>query len=211
MATSLNPNFDKNVFINCPFDDEYTELLQPLLFTVIYLGFNPRIATERSNSAEQRIAKICEFIGESKYSIHDLSRLQAKKVKEYYRLNMPFELGIDYGFRHIDGSHLNEKQFLVVAEKRFDYAKAISDLSGVDIRSHKNDPKEFVSVIRNWFSPFLVKLPQPPSKIWESFNYFITDFKTQRESEGFSLEDIYSMPISEFMSYIKGWLDQESS
>jgi hypothetical protein len=210
MATLLDPNFDKNVFINCPFDDDYTELLQPLLFTIIYLGFNPRIATERSDSAEQRIAKICEFIAASKYSIHDLSRLQAKKVKEYYRLNMPFELGIDYGFRHIVGSHLTSKQFLVVSEKRFDYAKAISDLSGVDIRSHKNSPEEFVRVIRNWFSQFLQR-PHSPTRIWESFNSFMEDFKAKREHEGFSQDDIYSMPTTEFMIYIKEWLDQESS
>jgi hypothetical protein len=210
MAISLDPNFDKNVFINCPFDVEYTELLQPLLFTIIYLGFDPRIATERSNSAEQRIAKICEFIAESKYSIHDLSRLQAKKVKEYYRLNMPFELGIDYGFRHIAGSHLNEKQFLVVAEKRFDYAKAISDLSGVDIRSHGNNPKEFVSVIRNWFSQFLER-PDSATKIWESYNFFMEDFKAKTEAGSFSQDDIDSMPPNELMSYMREWLQQKSS
>ncbi len=31
--------FDQNVFVNCPFDDEYLPLLRPLLFTIIYLGF----------------------------------------------------------------------------------------------------------------------------------------------------------------------------
>jgi len=36
--------FDRNVFINCPFDDGYMPLLRPLLFTVYCLGFQPRIA-----------------------------------------------------------------------------------------------------------------------------------------------------------------------
>jgi hypothetical protein len=58
--------FDDNVFINCPFDREYYGLLRPILFTVIYLGLQPRIALERSDSGEARIEKILELIQESK-------------------------------------------------------------------------------------------------------------------------------------------------
>ncbi len=63
--------YESNVFINCPFDKEYHALLRPLLFTIIYLGYNPRIASERSDSAENRVDKICELIRDSNYSIHD--------------------------------------------------------------------------------------------------------------------------------------------
>ena len=76
-------DFEKGVFINCPFDDEYRSLLRPLLFTIIYLGFTPRIALERSDSLELRLNKISELIQRSKYSIHDLSRLQAGSEGEY--------------------------------------------------------------------------------------------------------------------------------
>ncbi len=31
--------FERNVFVNCPFDTQYVPLLRPLLFTIIYLGF----------------------------------------------------------------------------------------------------------------------------------------------------------------------------
>ena len=79
--------------MNCPFDKGYVSLLRPLLFTVISLGYQPRIASERSDSGENRIDKICQLIKESRYSIHDLSRLKAEEIGEFYRLNMPFELG----------------------------------------------------------------------------------------------------------------------
>lgn len=69
--------FDNNVFVNWPFDAEYKPLLDPLLFTIHYLGFQPRIALERSESGESRISKIIELIEDSKYAIHDLSRLRA--------------------------------------------------------------------------------------------------------------------------------------
>lgn len=91
--------FERNVFINCPFDSEYLPLLRPLLFTVIDLGLTPRIALERLDSGAPRIQKIISLIRDSKFAIHDLSRLEAKAAGEYFRLNMPFELGIDVGCR----------------------------------------------------------------------------------------------------------------
>jgi len=85
--------FNRNVFVNCPFDDEYLPLLRPLLFCLIYLGFSPRIALESLDSGKPRYDKIVLLIQQSKYAVHDLSRLQASKAGEFYRLNMPFELG----------------------------------------------------------------------------------------------------------------------
>lgn len=70
---------EKNVFINCPFDDEYLPLLRPLIFTLLTIGYTPRIAKERLDSGEPRFRKICELISESQYGIHDLSRVQAKR------------------------------------------------------------------------------------------------------------------------------------
>lgn len=75
--------FNKNVFINCPFDKKYKLLLKPLLFTILYLGYQPRIASESSDSGETRINKIFKLIQESKYSIHDLSRIQSSKKTKY--------------------------------------------------------------------------------------------------------------------------------
>jgi hypothetical protein len=92
-------DFDTSVFLNCPFDDDYLPLLRPILFFILDLGLQPRIALERLDSGRPRLEKIIALIGESKYAIHDLSRLQAKEAGEYYRLNMPFELGLDVGCR----------------------------------------------------------------------------------------------------------------
>jgi hypothetical protein len=35
--------FERNVFVNCPFDEAFYPLLRPLLFTILYLGFRPRM------------------------------------------------------------------------------------------------------------------------------------------------------------------------
>jgi hypothetical protein len=91
--------FEENVFINCAFDQDFYPLLRPLLFAIIYLGLKPRIALEDVDSGRPRIDKIVELIADSKYAIHDLSRIEARKAGELFRLNMPFELGIDVGCR----------------------------------------------------------------------------------------------------------------
>lgn len=211
MPNSSDSDFEKNIFINCPFDDEYRILLQPLLFTIIYFNFNPRIATERSDSGEQRIDKICELIKSSKYSIHDLSRLQAKKKKEFYRLNMPFELGIDYGLRKFAENHYREKKFLVLEKDQYDYAKALSDISGVDIKSHNNQPVKIVRVVRNWLTNFIDEKIHPAAKVWENFNYFMEFFFEEGTKQGFSEDDIYEMPTGEYIRNIKDWLKPKSA
>lgn len=95
LAGGGHGNFRKNVFVNCAFDKEYVKLLRPLLFTIIYLGLTPRISLESKNSGAPRIEKIVKLIREPQYSIHDLSRSQAKKG-ELFRLNMPFEFGVGW-------------------------------------------------------------------------------------------------------------------
>jgi hypothetical protein len=65
MIATAEGEYDRNVFINCPFDADYQALLYPLLFTVCYLRFTPRIALERCDSGDEdlRTMPIGEFIG----------------------------------------------------------------------------------------------------------------------------------------------------
>ena len=69
--------FEENVFVNCPFDRQFLPLLRPLLFTITYLGLRPRIALEAMDAGQGRLDKIVRLIRESKFGIHDLSRIEA--------------------------------------------------------------------------------------------------------------------------------------
>jgi hypothetical protein len=207
MPNRIKREFEKNVFINCPFDPEYYSLLRPLLFTIVYLGFNPKISLERADSGEQRIDKICELIKDSKYSIHDLSRLKSNAKGEFYRLNMPFELGIDYSCRRFALNHLKEKRCLILEKSAFDYKKALSDISGVDIKSHDDNPAKLVQAVRNWFVETVgLKNVSGPTAIWYRFNDFTADFYTRRKKEGFSDEDLDMMPVREYINFIRRWI-----
>jgi hypothetical protein len=204
---SADGGFDSNVFINCPFDEDYHPLLRPLLFTVIYLGYTPRIALERSDSAENRIDKICDLINGSRYSIHDLSRLKAKRAKEFYRLNMPFELGIDYGARLFGTTPMSGKRCLILEKERYDFMKALSDLSGVDIKSHRNEPDEVVRAVRDWFVETVgLRRVMGPTAIWYKFTDFTSDFYDERRGEGFEAKDLNMMPVPEYMDFMRDWI-----
>ncbi len=206
MATPRE-GYERNVFINCPFDEPYHQLLRPLLFTIVFLGFSPKIASETSDAGELRLNKICRLIQESRYSIHDLSRLQASRSGEHYRMNMPFELGIEYGCRLFAENHLRDKRCLILSEERYEYMKAVSDLAGIDIKAHQGEPKNLTRRIRNWFVETVgLRRIASPTDIWYKFGDFMTAFNTARKEEGFSEEDLRWMPIPEYVDFIQEWL-----
>lgn len=206
-----NNGFHKNVFINCPFDSEYVSLLRPLLFTIIYLGYQPRIASENFDSGEQRISKICSLICDSKFSVHDISRIKSAKRGELYRLNMPFELGLDYGCRAFkNDKNAKQKRCLVLEKEQYQYKIALSDLSGIDIKKHGNEPEEIIRQTRNWFVENGLGKTASATTIWVEFNEFMADFYLQIEKEGYKDKDLQMMPVPEYITYIKEWLIEKN-
>ena len=123
----------------------------PLLFTLLALGFRPRISTGRSDSGESRIDKIVERIRESRYSIHDISRLVATEAGQFARFNLPYELGVDRGAQLFGSPLLWTKRILVLEREPYDYKRAMSDFSGADIKNHKDNAILLVRAVRNWF------------------------------------------------------------
>ncbi len=198
---SMN-NFDRNVFINCPFDNSYRPLLMVLVFTVVYLGYKPRLSFERSDSAEARIDKIVGLINDSKYGIHDLSRMVSKDENEHMRMNMPFELGIDYGCKKLKGGMWSDKQLLVLDKERYRFHRSLSDLSGSDIKHHDDDEIKLIKAVREWFVG-TEKLKNIPSHkvIWNIFNdfqAFLHDKLVEQEGHD-SVDDVQEVEVIDHM------------
>lgn len=198
--------FERCVFINCPFDEEYEPILQAVLFCVVYLGLVPRIATERSDAGESRLEKIRELVENSKYSIHDLSRCQAVDEGEYFRLNMPFELGVDYGCRHYGGRRFRAKKILVLEEERFRYQAAISDIAGCDISSHSGDFETAVRKVRNWLVSEANVRSVGAKRILGAYEDFQEWYYELQLAAGFSEEDIQDYPTSELLEAMTEWV-----
>ncbi len=148
----IHRDFNKNVFINCPFDTSYTHLFNAIIFTIHDIGFRPRCALEASNANQNRLDKILEIISQCKYSIHDISRTEIDKYTGLPRFNMPFELGLDLGCKRFGESFQIEKVSLILDIEPFRYRKFISDISGLDISPHRGKEKDVVRVVRDWLS-----------------------------------------------------------
>lgn len=199
-------DYKTNVFLNCPFDRDYDPILQAIAFCLIYLGFSPRFARESGDSGEVRLGKIRSLIESSRYSIHDLSRLQARKAREYYRLNMPFELGIDYGCRqYLVGR--GDKQLLVLEEKPYRYQAALSDLAGCDIEAHSGRFDEAVRKVRNWLTGAAsLKRAAAASRILDAYADFQEWYYERQLSLGFADADIQDYSTPELLASMREWV-----
>lgn len=196
-------SYDTNVFINCPFDDDYKPILKTMIFTLKKLGFTPRLALERFDSAEVRLAKIKELIDDSKYGIHDISRHKSSKKKEYYRLNMPFELGLDISCRNYNPDlKYRQKRILILEEEKYSVQKALSDMAFADCACHKADAEIMINEIRNWFASNDINNLPSPSSIWYDYNDFCTYLYEKKKEENFSDKEINNIPIKELMNYM---------
>lgn len=198
--------FNDNVFINCPFDNEFKPLLKALVFELIYLGFTPKLSQTVSSSSI-RINQIKRLIRSCKFGIHDLSRSKAMAVGELPRFNMPYELGLDIGALEFGNRNLKTKRILILETERFHYQKVISDIAGQDIENHDDDPKTLITKVRNWFSiNFPTKTIVGQSEIWIAYNQFIDDLNTNLAAESYSEEDIEEMPMSDFIKFSTDWI-----
>lgn len=150
MATPKD--YSSNVFINCPFDDEYKALFDTIVFAVHDCGFIARCAKEADNSGDVRISKIIRIIDECKFGIHDISKADLDIHTGFARFNMPLELGIFMGCHHYctAKSYNKDKKSLVMDLQSYRYRDFISDLSGQDIKKHDNDPRLVIKNVRDF-------------------------------------------------------------
>ena len=202
-------NFSKNVFVNCPLDEDFKVLKQVIIFCIVYAGLNPRLSTERLESGEQRLEKIIELISSCATSVHDLSMCQADKIGEYARMNMPFELGLDMGIRKFSTSSSPQKKFVIFEKNQYDLKKAISDLSGADVEYHQDDVEVLFKKLRD-FLKVEVSLPLPgAAKIMNNYIDFCGWLFDKKILEGHRSEDIYNLPDTEWIDEASNWVNEE--
>ena len=198
-------SFENNVFINCPFDNTYiNDLLKPMLYVIVKNGYIPRLTLEIADSGQLRLEKIVDIIKDCRYGIHDLSIVKSKKAKEFARMNMPFELGIDYGLRKSNIKPLDSKQFLILEAVKYDYMKAISDINAFDIKVHGNNTEKLFECLYSWSSETLkINKQDPPLKLfydYVDFNAKLFDEKfNELGSEKLTINYIENLSIPEYI------------
>ncbi len=123
---------EKAVFLNLPYDRQFSNLCLAYVAGIACYGLTARTTLEIPGGA-RRLDRIVELIGSCKFSIHDLSRVQLDpRQPRTPRFNMPFELGLTVAWQRFG----NEHTWFVFEAAKFRILKSLSDLSGTDIYIH---------------------------------------------------------------------------
>lgn len=149
-APTLSLPFERCVFVNGPFDDEFLPILHAILFAIHDCGFIARIAVEDTGSSESRLDKITRIIRDSRYSIHDISRVEITSASPLPRFNMAFECGLAPGAIRY-GTNPG-RDFIFMSGEPHQDKRTLSDLAGQEPKAHGNDPQAAVRAVRSFLS-----------------------------------------------------------
>jgi len=124
---------EHSVFLNVPYDSAFENLFLAYIAGISAFGFTPR-ATLEIPFGERRLDRILALIQQSRYSVHDLSRVQLdRKAPRTPRFNMPFELGLVIALEK--SVHPNHA-WIVCESVAHRIKKSLSDLDGTDAYIH---------------------------------------------------------------------------
>jgi hypothetical protein len=147
------PPYEKSVFINCPYDDQFAPLFNAIVLTTAARGFTPRSARESEGESEPRILRIAKSLMTSRYSIHDLSRFQGEGVENLARFNMPLELGMAMAIRWMkDGTPVPPHNWMALVPTGGAHQKFASDLVAYDLRDHDSQVVTVIKRVAGWLS-----------------------------------------------------------
>lgn len=144
------------MFLNVPYDEAFGDLFLAYIVGLTAYGLTPRATLEIPGGA-RRLDRIVQLIGECRYSIHDLSRVEIDPADPPTpRFNMPFELGLAVAWdRLLPG----RQTWFVLESKSHRLAKSLSDLGGTDIYVHNATPEGVFRELGNAF----VRLKKAPT------------------------------------------------
>ena len=196
--------YDTNVFINCPFDPQYRELLEKLIFILSFYEFEVLMSVNKS-SADDRLLEITNLIRDSKFSFHDLSRHISSKKGEIARFNMPFEFGIDFGCHQFDKQR-KDKVIALIDSSPHSYDVHISDMSGRDILYHYNNAEYLFEIIPTWLRKHTAYLYDSPKRLKGYYMFWIEDYKIAVKEIGYDLRSINKIDIGIYIKLLKRWI-----
>ena len=202
----MTSSYDYNVFVNCPFDEDYKTMFYALVFTIYKCNLLPRCSLEVDDAGENRFDKIVRIIRECKFGIHDISRTELNSEK-LPRFNMPLELGIFLGAKKVGDRRQRGKRCLVLDREQYRYQKFISDIAGQDIKSHSGCVKELVTAVRDWLSSYSAGL-ESGSLMWEQYNEFQHDLPDLCKEARLVQEEL---TFPDYIRLVYVWLENQES
>lgn len=180
--------------------------MRALIFAVFACGFAPRLALEADNAGDTRFAKIVKLIDLCRFGIHDLSRMGLSPRTSLPRFNMPFELGLFLGAHHFNPpARQRLKVALILDTEPERYRQSLSDLAGMDIKTHGDTPETAVLIVRNWLGG-----QQPRPEDFPSVETVLAQFDTfQRDLPGMCALKAYTpatLTYHDYTNFARVWL-----
>lgn len=197
--------YSKNVFINCPFDPKHKALFRAMVFAVHDCGFIARCALETEDGGEARIRKIIQIMRESRYGIHDLSRIELDRGTRFPRFNMPLELGMFMGARAFGSKEQRLKACLILDRERYRYQAYCSDIAGQDIRPHSGNAASAITAVRNFLAnQRSTRLLPSGSKIAKRYEVFRAELPSSARRFHLSSPEL---TFTELRTFVLAFLD----
>jgi len=194
-----------NVFVNCPFDSSYKPLLDATIFAIHDLGFKARHALIDDGDAV-RLTRIAREIGNSKYSIHDISRVESSGILNLPRFNMPFEAGIAY-CHHYRAKRGSEHHLLVLDSESYRYHASLSDVAGLDAKIHDNDPEKIVGAVRSFLVRKSGGAGPGAAHIWKRYGLFLTLLEKEAARRHLTMAELRSLEyVSDLQDLMAKWI-----
>ncbi|MCK5261351.1 MAG: hypothetical protein KAJ44_04150 [Thermoplasmatales archaeon] len=185
------------VFINCPFDQNYKPLFEAIIFTIYDCGFRPICALEDEDE-EIRLTKIVNMIRRCRYGIHDISRTELDEDTDLPRFNMPFELGLFIGCKKYGNKN---KSYLVLDREQYRFREFISDISGIDVKSHNTRPETAIRIVRDWLRTVSRRTTIPSgSTIWTRYQNFRIELPDLCIESELNINDLHFLDYSHLVT-----------
>lgn len=178
-----SPPYEKSVFINCPFDEDYEPLLHSIVLCLAAHGFHACCALSSFPGDGARIDRIWSTLSGCRYSIHDLSRYTGEGPGNLSRFNMPLELGLAMalGFERRSSPKPHDWHAMVGGEA-YAYQRFISDLAGFDLGRHEGSVDSVIAETCSWLRETQdAQLPYPvPAAISAYYPEFRAELKKRK-------------------------------
>ena len=152
--------------------------------------------------------KLLTLIEECQYGIHDLSYVGLDPRSKFPRFNMPFELGLFIGAARLGDVVQKSKQFLILDKTEHRFRKIISDISGEDVKEHRNTQIGVVSEVTNRLKSISGGLGRlTEKKIYESFRRFTWKLLSSCKADS---RNHMKIPYVDLTGEMKSHLDLEA-
>jgi hypothetical protein len=172
MRTNLATFKPWQVFLNYPFDKEFTGLANAMSFAVVASGLIPVCAYDFF-SQKSRLEKLVEAILNCRFSAHDLSRSHGEGPQNFVRMNMPLEMGM--ALFHALHAQKDEHLCIFFVNDR-NYHIYASDLSGIEPIIHEGKEERLLCDMVDWLrgasASSLLSPPKATIKVADKYKEF---------------------------------------